>query len=205
MSQLRQNRRNKANSKVRINDFNQNERFRMSKRELSSKFNGSSIRVDPDPSSIVDRPWNNVTVSLSTATTGVLNMPTFLAAFLNQVLSPRTDILFDFRFQELRAWELSGARLSGDIYDLDGSDSTATGEIPTVHRSQRDEPGRNHWASIGMKWSASQSNNTLLSSDQIDIASFDSSADTPEIRIHLRIIWRAHRDVGPAKFLTVKE
>lgn len=183
----------------RSNRFNRN-----NKRFMTEKLNGASIKIRPDPPAIVDRPWNNATVSFQADTPGVLNVETFTAAFINQVATPGLENLFDFRLQELRAWEISGTNLAADIYDLDAADRTASGEIPTVHRSQRDEPGRNHWASVGLKWSASQTNNTLLSGTAVDIASFATGSSTPDIRIHLKILWRFHRDVGPAKLLTLK-
>lgn len=179
-------------------------RSRNNKRFMTEKLNGASMKIRPDPPAIVDRPWNNATVSFQANAPGVLNVETFTRAFITQVATPGLENLFDFRLQELRAWEIAGTNLAVDIYDLDAADRTATGEIPTVHRSQRDEPGRNHWASVGLKWAASQTNNTLLSGTAVDIASFATGSATPDIVIHLKILWRFHRDAGPAHLLTLK-
>lgn len=162
--------------------------------QLRGDINGRSVRTKNDPPAVVDKPWNNVVVKLRIATSGSLTIADVHSAFLNQVFQLTEETVNNFptvayRLQEARAWELSGASLGLIINDL---------QTPvSVHRSQSDEPGRNHWSSVGLVWSKANQSVSLLSTEQTPVLSATSSSDTPQILFHLRLVWRAEDGVTP--------
>jgi len=101
----------------------------------------------------------------------------------------------EFRFLQFRAWELSGQNLAVQIFDLDN------GTQP--HRTQHDEPGRNHWATVGLQWSVSQQMNTFDDSSQTVIATIQSNASTINALVHLHIMWRFMGAPAPTNLATL--
>jgi len=160
----------------------------------SSILRGNTFRVNPDPTSTVDRPWNSVVLSFNAAAAGNLPVTVVRDAFRAQVGAGSTTPAIEFRFIQLRSWELSGANLGVQIFDLDPSSAQP-------HRTQHDEPGRNHWATCGLQWAVSQQVNTFDDSSTTNIASIFTSADTPNILIHLHILWRFSGTPAPTKML----
>jgi hypothetical protein len=94
----------------------------------------------------------------------------------------------EFRFLQLRAWELSGANLAVQINDLAGAE---------VHRSQHDEPGRNHWATCGLQWAVDKQTNTFDDNASTIIATVSSSADDVNVLVHLHMLWRFQGQPAP--------
>lgn len=181
---------NTRTNKNRNNRGNRRSR-RIPKKVLSSTLRGGTFRVNPDPTSTVDRPWNSVVLSFSTATIGTIPVTTVRDAFRAQVGAGTTTLALEFRFLQLRAWELSGQNLAVQIFDLDN------GTQP--HRTQHDEPGRNHWATCGLQWSVSQQMNTFDDSSQTLIASIQSTGTTINALIHMHILWRFAGQPAPTE------
>jgi hypothetical protein len=94
----------------------------------------------------------------------------------------------EFRFLQFRAWELSGANLAVQINDLAGQE---------VHRSQHDEPGRNHWATCGLQWAVDKQTNTFDDNANTVIATVSSSADNVNVLVHLHMLWRFQGTPAP--------
>lgn len=158
---------------------------------MNSTLRGNTFRVNPDPTSTVDRPWNSVVLSFSTTTTGLIPVTTVRDAFRAQVGAGTNTPAMEFRFLQLRAWELSGLNLAVQIFDLDAATQP--------HRSQHDEPGRNHWATCGLQWAVSQQTNTFDDSSTTNIAQLQSSGTTINGLIHLHILWRFAGAPQPTK------
>jgi len=132
----------------------------------------------------VDRPWNTVVVSVPVIASGDLSVGIVYTAFNAQVADGNGPSV-DFRFRELRAWELSGGNLGVEIYDLANVAANAAEPI----RTQHDEPGRNHWASVGLRWPASAANNVYhATSTNSVIANIETSGNNTLVHVHL--LWR---------------
>lgn len=160
---------------------------------LSRQLHGSSMRTRADPPSIVDRPWNTVTLTLPLTAAGNITVALVNAAFNNQVGSGSTTPGMLYRFKEARAWELSGTDLSMGLYDFLGT--SGAGEYI---RSQQDQPGRNHWARVASMWSVTQQNNVISSTDTtLNVLFLASTATTPNIRLHLNLLWRFQGPPSP--------
>lgn len=172
---------------------NRGSRFsrRIPKRVFSSTLRGNTFRVNPDPTSTVDRPWNSVVLSFSVTTGGNLPVTTVRDAFRAQVGSGTTTPALEFRFLQFRAWELSGQNLAVQIYDLDN------GTQP--HRTQHDEPGRNHWATCGLQWAVNQQMFTFADTSATVIATLESTGTTINALVHLHILWRFQGNPAPTK------
>lgn len=183
------NNSNRTNKK-RSNRGNRPSR-RIPKRAFSSTLRGNTFRVNPDPTSTVDRPWNSVVLSFSTTTGGNIPVTTVRDAFRAQVGAGTTTPALEYRFLQFRAWELSGQNLAVQIFDLDN------GTQP--HRTQHDEPGRNHWATCGLQWAVSQQMNTFEDSSATIIATLQSNATTINALVHLHILWRFSGPPAPTK------
>jgi len=164
---------------------------RIPKRVFSSTLRGNTFRVNPDPTSTVDRPWNSVVLSFSTTTGGNIPVTTVRDAFHAQVGAGFSTPVMEFRFLQFRAWELSGQNLAVQIFDLDN------GTQP--HRTQHDEPGRNHWATCGLQWAVNQQMNTFEDSNQTIIATLQSSGEEINALVHLHILWRFAGPPAPTK------
>lgn len=151
-------------------------------RILRNDMNGRSLQIGQDPTATVDRPWNNVVVSLTAITNGNLTVGTLSNAFNSQVGAGTNTPSMEFRVRELRAWETTGSNIAATILDLVSSND---------HRTQHDEPGRNHWASVGLQWSNPQQQLTITSSDVNKIlAKINSSNATIAAVLHVHIQWR---------------
>lgn len=164
---------------------------RVPNKVISSTLRGNTFRVNPDPTSTVDRPWNSVVLSFSTASAGIIPVTTVRDAFRTQVGAGTTTPALEFRFLQFRAWELTGQNLGVQIFDLDA------GAQP--HRTQHDEPGRNHWATCGLQWSVNQQMNTFEDSSQQTIATVSTSGTAVNVLIHLHILWRFYGSPSPTK------
>jgi hypothetical protein len=160
--------------------------------QMNSILRGNTFRVNPDPPSTVDRPWNSVVLSFNAAAAGNISVTVVRDAFRAQVGAGTTTPAIEFRFIQLRAWELSGANLGVQIYDLDSSSFEP-------HRTQHDEPGRNHWATCGLQWAVNQQMNTFDDSSLTNIAAVSTSATTANILVHLHILWRFSGTPAPTK------
>eukprot|EP00581_Thalassiosira_minuscula_P036802 CAMPEP_0184443734 /NCGR_PEP_ID=MMETSP0740-20130409/707_1 /TAXON_ID=385413 /ORGANISM="Thalassiosira miniscula, Strain CCMP1093" /LENGTH=214 /DNA_ID=CAMNT_0026812155 /DNA_START=71 /DNA_END=715 /DNA_ORIENTATION=+ len=174
---LRNTRRNRPNSRPVSTNISQ-------VRGLRTKLNGSSLRVRPDPTPVVDRPWNNITLSFRSENSGTLSLKTITDAFNRQAFAGIANSLpLEFRLQQMRLWELEGGALSVEIYDLNGAAETIS--------SQKDVAGRNHWSSVGFMWPIASTNNTLPSSSTtLPIAYIAADSSSPDIEIHVKLLWR---------------
>lgn len=152
-------------------------------RILKQNMNGASLKINQDPTATVDRPWNNVVVSLNAGTGGTIPYTVLQTAFATQVGSDSNTPTMEFRFKELRAWEVSGANLAATIRDL----TSSTG---ADHRTQHDEPGRNHWSAVGLKWSNAQQQISKYGTDTGVFATIASSATAISAIVHVHVLWR---------------
>lgn len=169
-------------------------RTRRGQQMNSSILRGNTFRVNPDPTSTVDRPWNSVVLSFNTTASGNITVAVVRDAFRTQVGSGTTTPAMEFRFIQLRSWELSGSNLGVQIYDLDAS-------VIQPHRTQHDEPGRNHWATCGLQWAVSQQVNTFDDSSTTNIASVFTNVAAGNILIHLHLLWRFSGTPVPTKLV----
>lgn len=169
-------------------------RSRRGQQAQSSILRGNTFRVNPDPTSTVDRPWNSVVLSFNSASPGNIPVTVVRDAFRTQVGAGTTTPAIEFRFIQLRAWELTGANLGVQIFDLDTASTQP-------HRTQHDEPGRNHWATCGLQWAVSQQVNTFDDASTTNIATVFTSVSAPSILIHLHILWRFAGAPAPTKLI----
>lgn len=163
---------------------------------LSEKFNGSSKKTNPDPSSTVDRPWNSVVLAINATSPGVVTVAN-LAPVLRSQLALPTGGSLELRFQSLKAWDLTGGRLGVSIFDFEGQ----------THRTQHDEPGRNHWASCSLVWSSALTANTLP--ETVTVAVFQYSTSTTATPLstlfHIHLLWRfAGQPVSSGETATIE-
>jgi hypothetical protein len=133
-------------------------------------------------------------LSFNATTPGNIPVTVVRDAFRTQVGSGTTTPTIEFRFLQLRAWELTGSNLGVQIFDLDIN-------LAQPHRTQHDEPGRNHWATCGLQWAVSQQVNTFPDGDTTNIASVFSSGTAVNILIHIHILWRFAGNPAPTKIV----
>jgi hypothetical protein len=160
--------------------------------------NGFSYKINQDPTATVDKPWNNVVVSFTTAGVGTIPVTTVRDAFLAQLTNGSATISgnLEFQFRELRAWELAGNNVGAVINDL------TTGE---PHHTMHDEPGRNHWAAVGLKWANSQQLITRSSNSTQVVATVSSSGvQNATILVHVQIRWRFAGGPAPTSHVSFK-
>lgn len=138
-----------------------------------------------DPPTIVQRPWNNLTIRHETAAAAggieAVN-PGDVKFFLEQQLAGvavQSVLKYDFKIRSVRLWGAveGDTRLWGDFYDLAG-----TGDDPLCQPT--DFPGKNQRARIGYRWPLSSQNIVMGSDETKDIlrGNFDV--------LYLSVNWR---------------
>lgn len=156
--------------------------FRSSRGGLRRALNGQAVTPSADPSTVVELPWNTITLTfepdVGTGTSFELTIADVYVA-LGEFYAPTAN--YEIRILEARLWEISGKAMGVDFLTLD----TPTG---ATLKTQDDIPGRNHWARCGFVWPRSHQNLPLFE-DETAIIRVTAPADS-DILIHLNILWR---------------
>jgi len=173
---------------------------RASRRNNMSRFNGvlktalDGRKVVPsaDPSTIVEVPWNTITLtfkaSVPEASLVVVTLASIDSAL--RILYPSTLPYF-YRIRSARIWELSNQSISTNFYSLESF------EPINVSLSQQDDtPGKNHWARTGYVWPRSHQNIVLNNTD-LPVLGISTSS-TANILIHVDVLWRSNLSELPA-------
>jgi hypothetical protein len=155
-----------------------------------TSLSGGMVRVGADPPTIIQRPWNNLTIRYEGTTPIVAINPVDVKLLLEQQLagvSAATVLEYDFKFRSARLWGAveGDTRLWGDFYDLAG-----TGDDPLCQPT--DFPGRNQRARIGYRWPLSSQNIVMSSTEMKDILRGNFEV------MYLTITWRLKFEAPPA-------
>lgn len=159
---------------------------------LKTALDGRQITPSSDPSTIVETPWNSITLTFDTAVPEASKINLTLAE-VDQALraiypsSTTTGPAYSYRIRSARLWELTGASFSADFHSLE----TPIGVIS----NQSDTAGRNQWARIGYIWPRSHQNIVLLNTATplIDVV-VPTAAD---VLLHIDILWRTSTAYPP--------
>lgn len=174
------------------NTRNARSRTNNSVRHLRRELHGASMRVRADPPATVDRPWNSAVITMPLSTLGNVTVALVNSAFNDQIGSITTTPGILYRFQQVRAWELSGADISLSILDFGNGGDTA------AIRTQHDQSGRNHWACVAEMWPITQQNDVVLSTNTTrNLFVLESGATTANVRVHLHLLWRVSGTAQP--------
>lgn len=155
---------------------------------LRTALNGRAITPRADPSSIVQLPWNNLTLTFSANSSASLTVANVLTAL--QSIYP-SDANYQIQIKSARLWETTGVPLACAFFSLDNSNP---GEL----KHQDDFQARNQWARVGYIWPRSHQNLTLnfSSSAELQILQVNSSSSAA-IVLHLEITWKPIATPGP--------
>jgi hypothetical protein len=153
-----------------------------------SAFDGRAITPKADPSSVVQVPWNNVTLTFGATGSANLTVANILAAL--QVVFPTTT-LYQIQIKSARLWETTGVPIACIFNALDVSN-------PGALKHQDDFPARNQWARLGYIWPRSHQNQVLnnASAGTLQVLQVSSGA-TAVVTLHLEITWKPIVVPGP--------
>lgn len=166
---------------------------------IKNALNGVSLRCRPDPNSIVDVPWNSITLSYGVSEGEGISTLT-VSQVVDQLKTIYTGITapIEIRILQARIWETTGKAFSSDFFDLLHGDTLA--DSTTTLKSLDDTPGRNHWARLGYIWPKSNQNHSLLYSTLELKDSLILSLNSPpesDMLLHLNILWRVRVVIPP--------
>jgi len=148
---------------------------------IRSAFDGRVITPKADPSSVVQVPWNNVTLTFGATGSATLTVANILTAL--QVVFP-TNSLYQIQVKSARLWELTGIPLAAIFNSLDVSN-------PGALKHQDDFPARNHWARLGYIWPRSHQNQILTNASAGTNPVLQVNAgSTASIVLHVEITWK---------------
>lgn len=159
---------------------------------LKTALDGKSIVPSADPSTIVDLPWNTITLTFENVLTSPQITLTSADIDTNLRESYPSSGLYQYRIRSARLWETTGtASISATFFSLDVSN-------PGFLLNQDDSPGRNHWARVGYIWPRSHQNQTLAASEEQNIVQTRASIATgATILLHIDILWKPIVTVVP--------
>lgn len=144
-------------------------------------FDGKAITPKADPSSVVQVPWNNLTLTFTASGSANLTVANILAAL--QVVFP-SNSLYQIQIKSARLWETTGAILACIFNSLDLSN-------PGALKHQDDYPARNHWARLGYIWPRSHQNQVLTNASAGTMPVLQVSTGTnSQLTLHLEITWK---------------
>lgn len=156
---------------------------------VRNELNGQVLRPSADPKSVVDQPWYSlVEVFESTEGTGgenFLTMQGLIQAVSDTMSIPTTSL--HVRVEEVRVWDISGAGLRVDFYNLTRDTAGA------FTRTVSDEPGRNHWARVGYRWSKADRNAVFREGSSTRIVA-QEAAPGQQVVVHVHLLWRSRTD-----------
>lgn len=143
------------------------------------------------PPSFPAQPWNNMTVIIRKQVSAkVYNLtPAELLYFLKSQagFNGCTEVHFDFRIKQIRAWATSNDATYLVIYAVDFSHDTTSNAVELARIDSN--AMRNMYARVGYRWPSHLQNTTLsTASSKSKIAQLVTDSTTLEI--HLDINWR---------------
>lgn len=126
------------------------------------------------------------------STLGNINVALVNTAFNNQIGAGTNTPAVLYRFSQCRVWELSGADVSLSLLDFN-----AGGDTDAI-RTQHDQAGRNHWASVAQMWPVTQQNDVIPSVNTTrNLFVIQSGSNSPNVRVHLHLLWRFEGTANP--------
>jgi len=174
-------RNNRANNKrPKMN------RSRNIKGALKVALDGRKVTPSADPSTIVEVPWNTITLTFEQDVPQASLVVVTLNSIDNalRILYPNALPYF-YRLRSARVWELSNQSISANFYSLE-----SFSPISVSISQQDDTPGKNHWARAGYIWPRSHQNIVLNNTDQPILGI--STTSTANLLIHVDILWRSN-------------
>lgn len=171
-----------------------------------TKLNGRNVNPAADPRSIVTNPWNTLTILAESDVGGTFVFSDLVTLFEDQIGTTDSTPV-EFRVLEARAWELSGNNIRGDFYPFllpfqQTQEGASTSNAAAPLSIQADDPGRNRWSKIGYVWPSPHQSTTFrpVTGYNAKILSLYSAASTPNIVLHVKILWRIlNINVDPSK------
>jgi hypothetical protein len=155
---------------------------------LSTALNGRAITPRADPSSIVQLPWNNLTLTFSASSSAALTVSNVLSAL--QVIFT-SESKYQIQIKSARLWETTGVPIACAFNSLDASN-------PGTLKHQDDFQARNQWARVGYIWPRSHQNLILNNSSAAELPVLQVTAGSNAVIVlHLEITWKPIVTPGP--------
>lgn len=159
---------------------------------VKDKFNGKVIkRPSFDPPSIVENPWNSLTIAYEANGSASLHAEDIRDTILGTLgLQLAAAAVFDLRVIHARVWETTGT------YGIVGEFNNFTygpSEAPYMPLATVDDnPAKNHWAVIGYDW-PSDVQNFVISVGRINPEILVvSTEDQAQVLLHIRCLWKTN-------------
>lgn len=167
-------------------------------RNLRFMLNGAKHRPRHDPPSIVENPWNSLTIAYESNGPSTLTTKNIEADVLGTLgLSLEGYANFNLRIQRAHLWEMTGNfGLVAEFNDIiHGTSEAPYAALATID----DNPGKNHWANVGFSWPNAHSTYTLLP-DRSDLEVLSVfTEDAANILMHIRVLWKTNTEAETLK------
>lgn len=174
---------------------------------LKTRMDGLVLRQNPDPSVLVDAPWNSVTLHfytpLATAATRAVIPVSNLKSLLQLQLGAPSGAFNNaqIRVQKIRVWVTGEGDSAGipravslDVYDIVNV-SAADGNSKII-KTVFDVGGKNHYPAVGYQYPVTHQN-VVLSADNQLIAGVDYPIGT-NITVYIDVLWRFQPPKNPS-------
>jgi hypothetical protein len=179
------NRNNNVRTKrnMNLNSTNMGRKFQ---NNLRTAMDGRAITPRADPPSIVQLPWNTVTLTFNAtfaeaSRTVTLTATDIILALIAVYPSEATNP-YQIQIKSSRIWETEGHPISCVFHSLDVSN-------PGFLKNQDDTPARNQWARVGYIWPRSHQNQ-ILTRTTTPVLTVSSSVGGAVVVLHVDILWK---------------
>lgn len=151
--------------------------------------NGIKLRLNPDPPSFVQIPWNSCTVNDSPTLNSTSNSKVYKAVDICNIFKAQTGCSqangqLSFRIMEVDVWEVSGKTLTLEVYDF----TIGLGANDYLVQFE-DVPGRNQWARTGYILPESQ-NKVVFSGDDTESLVTVTTGLAASLIVRFKLLWK---------------
>lgn len=166
---------------------------------VNVRFTGAPRRITNDPPMFVSIPWNSLMLDTTIQFSASQNSKEIKAGTLWDIFKTQFGIgvnlsgQIEFRVFQIAAWETKGNPLVMNIYDF---------PLPRLLYHLEDDPGRNHWAAVAYRYPQTQSNVCLLGNDTTTTVASVTSAESGEIKVRIRVLWKFSYSNVPTRILS---
>lgn len=153
--------------------------------QLKTALDGKAITPRADPPTVVQQPWNTVTLTFNanfgpsdrtiTLTSGNINNA-LISVYPSEAQAP-----YQFQIKSARLWEVQGHSLACAFHSLDKSN-------PGFLKNIDDSPARNQWARVGYIWPRSHQNQILINDDTTILTVTGTIGAL--VTLHIDILWK---------------
>lgn len=157
---------------------------------IRHEFNGSKFSPSPQPPTIVDTPWNQVTLVLGGKGDKMIKGPDIHSVIIAQCgFTGAKDIKFDFKFVKVRLWGLQTARpILMRCYGFDNTQLPNAGALCVLS----DWPSKLGFPRVGFEFPLSVRNIVYSSDSDLNTIQVEASGDDPWL-VYLDVLWRGNQ------------